>query len=343
MKVGSRGQLSTPADGPPLGSRLTVAGWQTLVLSVIGVTALAGAATGAILLRRTDAVTRQLTDEIQPARVSAYRLQGALIDQETSLRGYVISADRQFLAPYIDGQRAEQQATADIAARLADRADLLADLTALGRAGKAWRDSDAQPLIDSVVPGAPSVVNIGTADRGKADFDRIRALCDTPEYPDLATAKTKAVNELNAIRSWRDRLLFAIAAVFVAGAFLLALLMRRTVTRPLQALAASCRRIAGGNFADSMAVHGPKDIGAIAEDVDNMRQRIVAELDISVSDRARLEMQTEELDTQAVELRRSNAELEQFAYVGIPRSSRTVTQSGLVLPTTRETLRRRAR
>src|SRR6202020_2829070 len=80
-------------------------------------------------------------------------------------------------------------------------------------------------------------------------------------------------------------------------------------------LASSCRRIVEGNFADSIAVHGPKDIRTIADDVDNMRRRIVAALDISVSDRARLEMQTEELDAQAVELRRSNAELEQFAYV----------------------------
>ena len=44
-------------------------------------------------------------------------------------------------------------------------------------------------------------------------------------------------------------------------------------------------------------------------------ERIVTELDISRSDRARLATQTEVLDAQAVELRRSNAELEQFAYV----------------------------
>jgi signal transduction histidine kinase len=291
-----------------------VAGWQTLVLLVIGIAALAGAATGVILLHRTDAVTRQLTDEILPVRVSAYRLQGGLSDQETSLRGYLISADRRFLAPYVDGQRAEQQAAADITARLGDRADLLADLAAIQRAGSAWRGSDAQPLIDSVTPGAPTVLDIGIADRGKADFDRIRALFDA-QNAHLATAQTAATDELNAMRSWRDRLLLAIAAVFVAGAFLLALLMRRTVTRPLQALAASCRRIVEGNFADSIAVRGPRDIRTIAEDVDNMRRRIVAALDISVSDRARLEMQTEELDAQAVELRRSNAELEQFAYV----------------------------
>ena len=314
MTTGPTGQENIPPHRPQLGSRLTVAGWQTLVLSVIGLVVLAGAATDAVLLNRTDAVTRELTDDIQPARVSAYRLQSALRDQETSLRGYVISADRQFLVPYDDGQRAEQQAAEDITARLSDRVDLIADLIAIESAGAAWRSTYAQPLISSVIPGAPNVVDTDTADRGKAEFDHIRALFDT-QNAHLAAAQTVAVNDLDAMRSWRDRVLIAAVAVFLAGAILLALLMRRSVTRPLAVLAASCRRIAGGDFAHSIVVRGSKDIRAIAGDVENMRGRIVTELDISRSDRARLVMQTEALDAQAVELRRSNAELEQFAYV----------------------------
>ncbi|MCW2560457.1 MAG: histidine kinase, partial [Mycobacterium sp.] len=51
-----------------------------------------------------------------------------------------------------------------------------------------------------------------------------------------------------------------------------------------------------------------KDIRRIALDVENMRQRIVADLVASQAAR-------EQLDEQTVELRRSNAELEQFAYV----------------------------
>jgi signal transduction histidine kinase len=314
VTMGPTGQADTTTDGRQLGSRLTVAGWQAVVLSVMGTVVLAGAAAGAVLLSRTDAVTRELTDDIQPARVSAYQLQGALRDQETALRGYVIAADRQFLAPYVDGQRVEQQAAEDITARLGARVNLISDLIAIERAGAAWRSTYAQPLISSVIPGAPNVVNASTAGRGKAEFDRIRGLFDT-QNADLAAARTAAVNQLDAMRSWRDRILIAMVAVFLAGAILLGLLMRRAVTRPLALLAASCRRIAGGDFAHSIDARGAKDIRAIAGDVENMRERIVTELEISRSDRARLAMQTEVLDAQAVELRRSNAELEQFAYV----------------------------
>ncbi|WP_460000368.1 CHASE3 domain-containing protein, partial [Mycobacterium avium] len=69
-----------------------------------------GALVGAVLLHRTDQVSRQVADGVGPSRVAAARLQAALRDQETGLRGYLIAADRQFLAPYYDGQRTEQAA-----------------------------------------------------------------------------------------------------------------------------------------------------------------------------------------------------------------------------------------
>jgi light-regulated signal transduction histidine kinase (bacteriophytochrome) len=88
----------------------------------------------------------------------------------------------------------------------------------------------------------------------------------------------------------------------------LAVLMRRAVVRPLDALAAACRRITEGNFAERIEPRGPRDIRAIGFDVEYMRHRIVEELEASRA-------ATEALDVHAEELRRSNAELEQFAYV----------------------------
>jgi light-regulated signal transduction histidine kinase (bacteriophytochrome) len=84
--------------------------------------------------------------------------------------------------------------------------------------------------------------------------------------------------------------------------------MRTAVTRPLAALAAACRRITEGNFSERIVPQGPKDIRAIAVDVENMRQRIVYDLTSAQSAR-------EALAEQTVDLQRSNAELEQFAYV----------------------------
>ena len=145
------------------------------------------------------------------------------------------------------------------------------------------------------------------AERGKAEFDRLRTLFDA-QNEDLSTARTDALAQLEQMRAWRDRVLAGLVGAFLVTAILLAVVMRAAVTRPLAALATACRRITAGNFTEQISPRGPKDIRGIANDVENMRQRIVDELDASRAAR-------EALDEQAVELRRSNAELEQFAYV----------------------------
>ena len=304
--------MSSRSPGPSVsnsagGRRLTVQGWQILVLSVMGAVVLTGAVAGAVLLNRTDYVSRELIDELQPARVAAYQIQAALRDQETAVRGYVLAADRQFLEPYYDGQRTESTAAEDIRELVGHRSDLVDDLNAIEEAAAIWRTAYAEPLIASVTPGVPSVVDRGTAEGGKADFDRLRELFEV-QNEHLTQARVAGVEELAQVRGWRDRVLGVMVAAFFTMAILLAVLVRSAVTRPLAALAAACRRITEGNFGEGIVPRGPKDIRAIAADVEDMRQRIVDDLEASRSAREALAEQTEEL-------RRSNAELEQFAYV----------------------------
>lgn len=288
-------------------ARLTVQGWQNLVLSLMGIVVIGGAIVGALLLNRTDDVSRELNLGIQPARVAAYQLQAALRDQETAVRGYAIAADPQFLEPYFEGQQAESDAVRQIRDGVGHRQQLIDDLEAIERAANAWRTTYADPLIASVTPGTPKVLDARTAERGKTEFDALRALFDD-QNRDLAQAREDAVDELTSVQTWRNVLLISIVVAFFAAGAVLALLVRKAVTGPLERLAASCRRITEGDFDEKISVRGPRDIQAIASDVEDMRQRIVDELESSRSAK-------EQLGEQALELQRSNAELEQFAYV----------------------------
>ena len=289
------------------GRRLTVQGWQNLVLSAMGLVVLVGLVAGGLLMQRTDLLSRELIDNIQPARVQAYALQAALRDQETAVRGYVITADEQFLAPYYSGQDAEKEAAANVRERVGAHSELLTDLDEIEQGAQRWRTAYAEPIIADVGRGVPAADNRSLTDRGKAEFDSLRALFDR-QNEDLRVARTDGIAHLDRIRHWRDGLAIAMVVTFIGLGVALALLVRNAVTRPLDKLALACRRITEGNFGERIVPSGPRDLRSIAIDVENMRQRIVDDLDASRIARTELAEQTEDL-------RRSNAELEQFAYV----------------------------
>ncbi|VEG55174.1 multi-sensor signal transduction histidine kinase [Mycolicibacterium aurum] len=290
-----------------LAAQLTVQGWQYVVLSVMGLVVLSAGIAVAVLLSRTDQITSQLVEQIGPSRVAAYQLQAALRDQETAVRGYVIAADRQFLIPYEDGRVVEQEVSASLRQLEQSSPHLLDDLDAIEQASALWRTNYAEPAMNQVTPGRPAPISLELTEVGKAEFDRLRGLF-TRQNDNLVTARDGAAADLDRMRTLRDGILTGVLAALALTIAVLALLLRRALVRPLAVLAGACQRIAEGNFGERIQPQGPKDIRRIASDVENMRQRIVEELDASRA-------ATESLDIQAEELRRSNAELEQFAYV----------------------------
>jgi signal transduction histidine kinase len=144
--------------------------------------------------------------------------------------------------------------------------------------------------------------------RGRQLFDAVRArlaaLHDTLEAK-VALARSRlnrAATELYAL------LIFA--AVLVLGSLAAAgVILRRTITHPLRRLGAGARRVAGGDFHAPLPVPGgPREVRELTEEIEAMRGRIVHEL-------AQVDAARESVERQALELSRSNADLEQFAYV----------------------------
>ncbi|MEV6192127.1 CHASE3 domain-containing protein [Streptomyces sp. NPDC051920] len=296
------------------GHRLTVEGWIRLVLALMALLVVVGAVVGAGLLRSTAEVTDHLLMDVEPAQTEAYRLQSALVSQETGIRGYAIAADHQFLDPYVQGQKDEAQAAARMRALIGDRPELLRDLETVEKRAADWRRTYAEPLVDSITPGEPRTIAPATTERGKKSFDRIRG-ASSEQIAGLAAAVDHGQDQLSTARKVRDSVLAAMVVVFLLTGVVLTFLIRALVTRPLDDLRIATRRVAQGDFDHVITAGGPLDLTAVAGDVENMRQRIVAELGASREQREILTRQKTDLDAQAVELRRSNAELEQFAYV----------------------------
>ncbi|WP_437093891.1 sensor histidine kinase [Streptomyces longwoodensis] len=294
--------------------RLTVQGWFFLALSLMVLLVVVGSVVGGTLLAQTARVTDELTLDIQPARTEAYRLQAAQVNQETGIRGYAIAADQLFLTPYTQGKQDEARSVRRLRELLDGRPELLADLDAVEREAQQWREQFAEPLAAAITPGRPRPLDRQSAERGKAEFDQVRALW-TKQNDDLTRAVQDGRERISHERLVRNTVLAAMVAVFLLTGIALSVLVRMLVARPLESLRTASRRVAGGDFSYVIPGDGPADLTAVAGDVEDMRKRIVAELEASRDVQDALTRQAAELDAQTVELRRSNTELEQFAYV----------------------------
>ncbi|MCX2968837.1 MULTISPECIES: sensor histidine kinase [Streptomyces] len=298
----------------PPGPRLTVRGWLHLVVAVILLFVVGCAVGGAALLARGAAHTDDLVERVQPARTDAYRLQKALLDQETGLRGYVIGRDEAWLEPYTAGVSDEADALRRLRPALAGDDTLAGDLAAVERLAGQWRREHAEPMIDQVGAGEVYTESDPEMRASKQAFDRLRDAFDVQEEH-LLQARLDAQAEMEAADTTHTWLLAGMLVAFVAVAVALSFLLHLAVLRPLRALRVSVQHVAGGEVARRIPASGPADLRAVAESVEAMREHIVAELDAARGREALLQRQAEELDRHTTELERSNAELEQFAYV----------------------------
>ena len=93
----------------------------------------------------------QVVNVIDPAALQAQLLDTALVNQETGVRGYALSAQQSFLAPYTDGLTAEQAAISSLT-QLAGQlpAGTSADIHSVASQAQYWRTRYAEPTISQV-------------------------------------------------------------------------------------------------------------------------------------------------------------------------------------------------
>ena len=275
--------------------RVTLTGLFVLLL-------LAGVAL-TIALRRADESTSDQVERTVPARLAASQLLTSLVDQETGLRGYALTGDTAFLKPYRQGRLDERRARAELERLILPGDPARIDLLSVDAAITAWRGQYASLRTDR-----PKGTGIDeTIEFGRQLFERVRrtnAVLDAELADQLVTAQQAADRERTVVAV----VLAMMALTFVVAVIVLQRALSTSVLRPLQRLGEQVRVVARGEHTTSIQPTGPPDLREIGDDIESMRLELVGVL-------AEVEQQRRGLEQRAAELARSNADLEQFAYV----------------------------
>jgi len=291
------------------GGRFSVNQWFAIATAMLSLVTVASIAVGVVAIVNLSDKRSLVVDHLDPAAVEALRLTNALVNQETGVRGYVLAGEPSFLAPYRAGRVDERRAIARLRGQLDEPGlgGVSDDLAAVIRDARAWQLSYARLTIARVRREGGGAIGNAGIERGRQLFDRVRASLANQESG-LAAARAAGREEFRDAATFLSISFGAIVILLLIALTGTLVMLRRTVTLPIGVLGRRVRRVAQGDFDTPIRGAGPRDIANLAADIDSMRQRILAEL-------SALRETHEQLDAQTRDLARSNAELEQFAYV----------------------------
>jgi signal transduction histidine kinase len=228
-----------------------------------------GAAFGVLLASVDDLRTQQrLTTRSQEVLVAANQLELLVVDLETGVRGFVITAQERFLQPWQAAQAAlpgvsghlEQLAAGGVQER---RAHWLA-----GAAASYVRDYSV-PLVNTARRDPSAARTLAATEEGKRLVDAMRA-----EFARLIATE----QSLEAVRQERSdqaaRRAIAATVGGLAGSVLLiigfAVYLQRAIVRPVLAAAAMAGRLAGGELSARMSPTGVGEISALQRSFNTM-------------------------------------------------------------------------
>ncbi len=201
----------------------------------------------------------------------------AMVDRETGVRGYLLSGDEAFLAPYEAGSKHYKEAFDEVVQLTSDNATQQQRLKDLNTLVDGWATEVAAQEIalmkDPATVEQARAMEIGGA--GKKWMDGIRAKAQEIAADEAGLLVTRAEDAANAADQARMTLIQGAAATVVAVVIIL-FLLQKTLISPLLGMSGAMRKLAEGDTASAVPGMGRRDeVGQMAEAVEVFRQNAI--------------------------------------------------------------------
>jgi methyl-accepting chemotaxis protein len=204
-------------------------------------------------------------------------LMSAMIDQETGIRGYLISAEDAFLAPYRTGQTRLETTQAALRSEWVASADQVARLDAFLALASTWRNNVAEPEIKLMkqLSTQAEARAFEASGAGKSSMDAMRA--KAAEMMGVSQGRltaSLAAQDAAVATSYTTLIIACIASLVLA--VISATLLLVSIARPIRLMTSFMERLAGGDTRSEVPGRGRKDeVGEMAEAVEVFRQSAI--------------------------------------------------------------------
>ncbi|WP_322759799.1 SpoIIE family protein phosphatase [Frankia sp. Cr2] len=239
---------------------------------VVGVATLGVAVYSAV---RANHATAERGNRLDPAATTAAMLLADYVDQESSVRGYLITEDRSFLDSFDEAGKLIPVHYARLEMLLGDQTTLVTQLHSVAAAYEAWRSDVARPELAAMQDGAVAAAR--DVERSSTARTRLGALRADVTSLEIAISREQA-STVGRVAGAQDLLLSSLGtAVFLVVVIVvtLSVVARRWLLRPIASLRRAVNAVAAGRYDTRIPAVGPKELVDLAGNVEAMRAQLV--------------------------------------------------------------------